>query len=114
MTTPLSLRSSWISQVLYKSTPDGCSYLAIVLKSSSCPVDLQNRPIPTAYLYGGPGVDLPSWTPGLLSAGTPKKTGKGVKHSPGRAYWRLLREKGFKGQKVEGKEEVERLKEMMK
>lgn len=104
MTTPLSLRSSWISQVLYKATPDGCSYLAIVLKRE--PGDE-----PVAYLYGP---DIPSWAPGLLSAGTPKKTSQGTKHSPGRAYWRLLREKGFKGQKVEGKEEVRKLKEMMK
>lgn len=104
MTTPPSLRSSWISQVLYKSTPDGCSYLAIILKRE--PGDE-----PVAYLYGP---DIPSWTPGLLSAGTPKKTSKGVKHSPGRAYWRLLRERGFVGQKVEGKENVARLKEMMK
>lgn len=107
MTTSLSLRSSWISQILYKATPDGCSYLAIVLKRE--PGDE-----PVAYLYGGPGVDLPPWLPGLLSAGTPKKTREGVAHSPGRAYWRLLREKGFVGQKVEGKENVARLKEMMK
>lgn len=104
MSTSLSLRSSWISQVLYKSTPDGHSYLAIVLKRE--PGDE-----PIAYLYGP---DIPSWVPGLLSAGIPKKTSEGVEHSPGRAYWRLIRERGFKGQKVEGQEEVRKLKEMMK
>lgn len=103
MTTPLH-KSSWIESILYKSTPDGCSYLAIVLKRE--PGDE-----PVAYLYGP---DIPSWTPGLLSAGTPKKTKEGTKHSPGRAYWRLIRERGFVGQKVEGKEEVRKLKELMK
>lgn len=112
MTTPLSLRSSWIDQILYKSTPDGCSYLAIILKPRPDPCSKFGAKLPpVAYLYGP---DIPSWTPGLLSAGIPKKTREGVKHSPGRAYWRLLREKGFKGQKVEGKEEVRKLKEMMK
>ncbi len=103
MTTSLHSRSSWISEALYKATPDGSSYLAIVLKDSACPVGSDNRPIPTAYLYGP---DLPSWVPGLLVAGTGKR-------SPGLAYQRLVKGK-YQSQKVQGETEIYNLRRMLK
>ena len=119
MTTSLSSRSSWIEAILYKSFPDGSSYLAVLVNEKNWPVDSHNQPVPVAYLYGGPANPLPAWLPGMLAAGTPKKVrGKNGEektiHSPGRAYWRLMREKGMIGQKIEGREEVEKLKEMMR
>jgi hypothetical protein len=103
MTTSLHSRSSWISSLLYKRCPDGKSYLALILKTEP---DQE----PKALLYGP---DLPSWVPGLVAAGTPKGSGDEHYHSPGRAYHKLVKGK-YQGQKVEGKEAVERLKEIMK
>lgn len=102
-TTSTRRRSSWIDSVLYKSTHLGHSYAAFILKPSACPVDAHNKPIPTAYLYGP---EVPSWLPGLIKAGTGK-------HSPGLAYHRLVKGQ-YQSQKVQGQEQIDALKEMMK
>jgi hypothetical protein len=83
------MKSSWISSIAYKRIGDE-SYVAIFLKDRN-----------EAMLYGGPESPIPSWMPGLLTAGT------------GRAYNKLLKGK-FPYQKVEGRREVQKLKEMMK
>lgn len=95
MTTSLHSRSSWIGSILYKSCPDGSQYVAFILKR-------EPGEEPLAYLYGP---QVPEWIPGLVTAGTGKR-------SPGRAYHRLVKGK-YPCQKVEGKEKVRELKEMM-
>lgn len=87
-------KSSWISSILYKRTPDGASYVSVFLKGADA-----------ALLYGGPTSPIPSWLPGLLLAGTGRR-------SVGLAYNRLLKGK-YEYQRVEGKESVNALKEMM-
>lgn len=93
---PIRERSSWVSSILYKRTPDGQTYIAVFLKTE--PEDE-----PVALLYGGPESPIPSYLPGLLHA----------HKSPGRAYNLLLKGK-YNYQRVEGQEKVRELKEMMK
>lgn len=95
--SPIAVRSSWIQSILYKRTPDGCTYIAAFLK-------LQDRKdTPVALLYGGPQSPVPYYLPGLLSA----------HKSPGRAYNLLLKGK-YEYQRVEGKSKVAELRRMMK
>jgi hypothetical protein len=108
MTTPLP-SSSWIECMLYKSCPDGSTYLAFILKRE----DRRDEPI--ALLYGGsipspngPTPPLPSWLPGLVAAG---RAGKPV--SPGRVYNKLVKGRGYVYTRVVGKEQVRKLEEMM-
>lgn len=96
MTTPLSSRSSWIKAILYKSCPDGSRYIAVMPR-------IEPGEAPVALLYGP---DIPEWLPGLLVAGTGRR-------SPGRAFNLLLKGK-YPYQRVEGAEKVRELKEMMK
>ncbi len=117
MTTSLP-SSSWIASMAYKRTPDGATYLVFFVKPYTRANGCQDEPC--ALLYGGPGAELPSWLPGLIAAGRAKtKSGKGHKDrkgnpwSPGAVYHRMVRGK-YQGQRVEGKENVKRLKEMMK
>lgn len=92
------MTSSWIHSILYRRTPDGSRYLAILLKSE-----------PTALLYKNP----PSWMKGLILAG---KGGKSI----GSAYSSLLKREEIqskyeiKYQRIEGREKVNELKKMMK
>lgn len=109
MTTSLHSRSSWISSMLYKRTPDGTSYLALILKPYTRANGCQSEP--TALLYGGPEQPLPSWLPGLITAGRAGK-GSSDKASPGRVYHRLVKGK-YRGQTIKGEKEVNKLKEMM-
>lgn len=81
--------STWISEVLYKSTPDS-NYLAIFLSSE-----------PVALLYRG----VPSQIPGLLQAGL-----GGL--SVGKAYNKLVKGK-YEYNRVEGIEKVNQLRKMM-
>lgn len=98
------VNSSWISSMAYKRV-GGVSYLALFLKPYKKANGVENEP--TALLYGGPETPLPSWVPGLIVAGS------GKMGSPGAVYHRLVKEK-YQGQKIEGKEKVRELKEMMK
>lgn len=109
MTTPLP-SSSWISSMAYKSLPDGSAYLVLFLKSKERVNGCVDEP--SALLYGGPATPLPSWVPGLVAAG---RVGEGASErpSPGKVFHRLVKEK-YQGQVVKGRENVERLKEMMK
>lgn len=124
------VNSSWIDSTLYKSFPDGSSYLAVFLKDhekacGSCggrgyvPADPSSRlrdracqdcqregtvqAPPTALLYGP---KVPSYLPGLVAAGTGRR-------SVGLAFNRLVKSK-YTYQRVEGKEQVKKLKEMLK
>lgn len=90
------LNSSWIDSIRYRALEDGSSYLAVFLKREDA------RDAPTALLYGP---QVPAWLPGLLAAGTGKR-------SPGLAFNRLVKGK-FPYQKVVGREKVRELKEMM-
>lgn len=108
MTTSLP-SSSWISSMAYKRV-GGVSYLALFLKPYRRLSGVKSEP--TALLYGGPETPLPSWVPGLVAAGR-VKTQDGELNSPGAVYHRLIREK-YQGQKIEGKDKVRELKEMMK
>lgn len=65
----LALQSSWILRVGYRR-----GFLALFLRDGS------------ALLYGGPETPVPSWVPGLIAAGTGRR-------SPGTAYHRLVRGK---------------------
>lgn len=94
----------------YKSLPDGSAYLALFLKSKARANGCQDEP--RALLYGGPETPLPSWVPGLVAAGR-VGVGASERPSPGKVFHRLVREK-YQGQVVNGRENVERLKEMMK
>lgn len=96
MTTSLHRRSSWLASMLYKRCPDGSQYAAFILKR-------EPHQEPLAYLYGP---NVPEWLPGLITAGTGKR-------SPGTAYHRLVRGK-YPSQKIEGREAIESLKEMMR
>lgn len=109
-----SIPSSWISDILYRRTPDGQTYLAVVLKpkrsrTSRTPPGFPRGSVkdpseaPTALLYTG----VPSYLPGLLQAGLGGR-------SIGRAYNLLLKGKGYPEQTVTGRREVAELKEMMK
>lgn len=106
MTTSLSSRSSWIDSVLYKACKDGSRYLALVLKT-------EPGKEPKALLYGGAESPIPSWVPGLVAAGTPKSEDGAVRHSTGRAYHRLIKDR-YPCQVVEGEDKVRELKEMMR
>jgi hypothetical protein len=106
------VNSSWIEFTKYKRLPDGSSYLAVFLKDQPETVQDWNsmahpagRSEPVAFLYGGPTSPVPSWLPGLLQAGTGRR-------SVGLAFNRLLKGK-YTYQRVEGREQVEQLKEMM-
>lgn len=98
------VRSSWISSILYKRCPDGHTYIAVFTRDKE----------PTAMLYGGPENPIPSYLPGLLSAGTPKKNEdeRGHYHSVGRAYHRLLKNK-YQCQVITGREKVNELRKLM-
>jgi hypothetical protein len=102
------MNSSWIDSILYKRTTDG-SYLAVFLKDTAgvqSQAPFETTPAePVAFLYGGPESPIPSWIPGLLAAGTGRR-------SVGLAYNKLLKGK-YSYQRVEGRENVEALKEMM-
>lgn len=91
-----SIPSSWISDVLYTRTPDGQTFLALVLAPRG------SQGVPSALLYSG----VPSYLPGLLQAGLGGR-------SIGRAYHRLLRGKGYPEQTVVGEKEVGELKNMI-
>ena len=102
-------RSSWISSIAYRSLPAGSAYLAVFLKTEMSIDDWANPNTPphhngkpVALLYGP---DIPSWLPGLLAAGTGKR-------SIGLAYNRLLKGR-HPYQRIEGVEKVAQLKEMM-
>lgn len=107
------MNSSWIDSILYKKTPAGDSYLAVFLKDTAqvqsraqSQAPFESAPAePVAFLYGGPTSPIPSWLPGLLKAGTGRR-------SVGLAYNRLLKGK-YEYQRVEGKESVQQLKEMV-
>lgn len=86
--------SSWISSVSYLRTPRGDSFLSIFTQDGK------------ALLYGGPGAPIPSWLPGLLSAGLGGR-------SVGRAYHRLVKGK-YPYQRIEGKERVRELRRLMR
>src|SRR5688572_32389868 len=113
------MTSSWISSILYKRLPDGSSYLAVFQekciecqetgkeenfltgwKCTKCK-GTGKRKEPSALLYGGPVNPIPSWLPGLISAGTGKR-------SPGLAYNRLLKGK-YPYQRIEGSQAVSEL-----
>lgn len=97
-----NLPSSWISSIRYRRTPDGTTYVAVFLRSGS------------ALLYGGADSPIPSYLPGLLCAGTPRKGEEdaAVYHSVGRAYNRLLKGK-YQYQLIEDAKQVNELKEIM-
>jgi hypothetical protein len=102
------MNSSWIDSILYKRTNSG-SYLAVFLKSttqvqSQAPFEA-SQVEPVAFLYGGPSSPIPPWMAGLIAAGTGRR-------SVGLAYNRLLKGK-FEYQRVEGRDKVQQLKEMM-
>lgn len=105
------MNSSWIDSTLYKRLPDGSSYLAIFLRPGHGAQVLNEggilsrQDVPTALLYGGPTSPIPSWLRGLVQAGTGRR-------SVGLAFNRLVKGK-YEYQRVEGKEQVEKLKEMM-
>jgi hypothetical protein len=102
MTTPCS---SWISSIGYRRFPDGAAYLAVFLRREDQPICNGER-IPVALLYGGPRSPIPSWLPGLLKAGTGRR-------SVGLAFNRLLKGKGYDYTRVEGQDNVRKLKEML-
>lgn len=81
--------SKWISAFTYRRTSDGQRYLAIFTLGGD------------AMLYRG----VPSHLPGLLAAGTARR-------SVGHAYHVLLRGKGYEYQHV-AKSEVGELKQML-
>lgn len=88
----------------------GSTYLVFFLKPYKRVNGCQDEP--TALLYGGPVMPLPSWLPGLIAAGR-VKSAEGKVGSPGAVYHRLVKEK-FQGQMVKGADKVRELKEMMK
>lgn len=95
------VQSSWISSISYLPLPSpGQGWVAFFLhpkpRVNSCDDG------ETAILYGP---DLPSWLPGLVTAGLGGK-------SIGRAYHRLVKGK-YKGQTITG-EKVDELKRLMK
>lgn len=105
------MRSSWISSIAYRPLPDGTAYLAVFLKTDdemsaddwanpNTPPHHNGKPV--ALLYGP---DIPYWLPGLLSAGTGKR-------SIGLAYNRLLKGK-HSYQRIEGAERVAQLKAVL-
>ena|SRR5688572_31921185 len=98
------MTSSWISSILYKRLPDGSSYLGVFVAPSNQPICAGER-IPVAMLYGGPTNPIPPWLPGLLHAGTGKR-------SPGLAYNRLLKGK-YPYQRVEGSQAISELRRML-
>lgn len=83
--------STWISSIAYRSLPDGSAYLAIFPRDNS-----------HALLYGP---NTPSYLPGLLAAGTGKR-------SIGLAYNRLLKGK-YSYQRIEGESAIAQLKAML-
>lgn len=85
------LPSSWISEVTYRCLPDGSSYLALFLEDKD-----------EALLYGP---FIPPWMPGLIAAGTGRR-------SVGLAYNRLLKGK-YPYQRVVGRESVKELRKML-
>lgn len=85
MATSQPINSSWIKDVLYHN-----GFLALVTFDD------------TALLYGD---NVPPWIPGLLCAGTSKR-------SPGLAYNRLVKGQ-YTYQKVEGKSKVSELVRLM-
>src|SRR5687768_16093338 len=95
----MKIPSSWISDILYRRTPDGQTYLALILAPRS---PQGSSAVPSAVLYSG----VPSYLPGLLQAGLGGR-------SIGRAYHRLLKGKGYPEQTVMGWKEVGELKKMM-
>lgn len=96
----LTPHSTWIQGFTYRRLPgDRGRYLALFLR----PEDRKSTP--TALLYGGPVTPIPSYLPGLLAAGTRKR-------SVGTAYNRLLKGR-YEYQRVEGREAVEGLKRML-
>lgn len=102
-------QSSWIESTKYKRLPDGSSYLAIFLRPGHGTQVLNEggilsrQDVPTALLYGP---KVPSWVPGLVAAGTGRR-------SVGLAYNRLVKDK-YDYQRVEGEDKVRELKEIMK
>lgn len=96
------LDSSWIASIAYLRTPDKARYLALFLKEKD------GQEGKTALLYGP---HVPSWLPGLLCAGLGGR-------SIGRAYNKLMKggraqEMGLAYQRIEGREKVQALREMM-
>jgi hypothetical protein len=93
----------------YKRTSDG-AYLVFFLRPYKNVGGVEQEP--TAFIYGGPGSELPSWLPGLIKSGR-VKTQAGNINSPGAVYHQLVKEK-YPHQTVKGKEKVKQLREMMK
>jgi len=87
------ISSSWIYSIAYRKLPDGSTYIAVFTKGD-------------AMLYGGDKTPIPSYLPGLISAGTGSR-------SIGHAYHKLLKGK-YPYQRIEGTEKVNELKELMK
>lgn len=85
------VKSSWITDIRYKN-----GFLAIFTK------DERTGDV-SALLYAG----VPSWVAGLVKAGTGRR-------SPGLAFNRLVKSKGYAYQRIEGKKKVKELREMMK
>lgn len=81
--------SSWISCLTYLRTSDGHRFIAIFTRDGG------------ALLYRG----IPSHLPGLLAAGTARR-------SVGHAYHALLRGKGYEYQQIP-KEKVGELRQML-
>jgi len=97
MTTPTPT-SAWISSIAYRM-----GYLALFLRCE----DIHDPPV--ALLYGPSLEDIrpiPSWLPGLLAAGTGKR-------SIGRAYNTLVKGR-YAYQRVEGWKQVADLRRMMR
>lgn len=105
MTTSTADRSSWISSIAYRRTPNGERYLAVFVAPKHFPT-CGGHSIPVAMLYGPA---IPSWLPGLICAGNPKRD---AGRSIGRAYNLLLKGK-HPYQRVEGREAVNELRRMM-
>jgi hypothetical protein len=103
--------STWISAIRYRRTPDGSRFLALFLRRTE-PGDE-----PVALLYAGDSLSLPSWLPGLLSAGIVSgrdEASGSLKRSVGRAYNRLLKGRSdIRYQRIEGRERVAELRRMM-
>lgn len=100
MTT--QVQSSWISSVSYLPLPTpGKGWVAFFLHPKPRVNGCDDGP--SAILYGP---ELPSWLPGLVTAGLGGK-------SIGRAYHRLVKGK-YKGQTIKGQAKVDELKRLMK
>jgi hypothetical protein len=93
--TTLTPASTWISSIAYRA-----GYLAVFIAPDHCPNSQVGR-IPVAMLYAG----TPSWLPGLLAAGTGRR-------SVGLAYNRLLKGR-YAYQRIEGAAKIAELRKLM-